>query len=227
MVAEMTTDSIHAGHAAPPRKFLVVDDDTAFRTRLMKALATRGFEAHGAADAGEALGVARAAHPDAAIVDLRMPGMSGLDLVRELVAVVPGIQVVVLTGYGSIPTAVEAVRRGAVNYLSKPADTEQILAAFEREPDAAADPAPPPGVPAEPTPSLARVEYEHIQRVLMDCDGNISLAARKLGLHRRSLPRKLSKLPPLDLSLNDRNGRGATSVTSSGIPRHPRSVRPC
>jgi two-component system response regulator RegA len=175
-------------------RFLVVDDDPSFRTRLVKALASRGFLAQGAGTADEALDVARELKPDAAIVDLKMPGgKSGLELVPDLVSRHPGVQVVVLTGYGSIATAVEAVRKGAINYLSKPADTDQILAAFDADGEgaAAAD-------ATEATPSLARVEWEHIQRILSDCDGNISLAARRLGIHRRSLQRKLSKLPPVE-----------------------------
>jgi len=172
------------------RTFLVVDDDEAFRTRLVKALQARGLEARGAGSANQALDLTLEWRPQAAIIDLRMPGLSGLDLVTELSSLTPGIQMVVLTGYGSIATAVEAVRRGAINYLTKPLDTDQILAAFERE-------AEPLTVPAS-TPSLARVEWEHIQRILHDCNGNISLAARTLGLHRRSLQRKLGKLPPLE-----------------------------
>ncbi|HEY8750853.1 MAG TPA: response regulator [Tepidisphaeraceae bacterium] len=178
--------------ASPTRllkRFLVVDDNEAFRTRLVKALQTRGLEAQGAGDARQALEIAGQFRPQAAIVDLKMPGLSGLDLVPELTAKCPGVQVVVLTGYGSIATAVEAVRRGAVNYLTKPLDADQILAAFNKAPDA-------PSV--DGIPSLARVEWEHIQRILHDCNGNISLAARKLGLHRRSLQRKLGKLPPLE-----------------------------
>jgi len=177
-------------HSRLPRNFLVVDDDETFRTRLVKALQSRGIHAEGAGSGGEALQLVPRLHPQAAILDLRMPGMSGLDLLTELAAQCPGIQTVVLTGYGSIATAVEAVRRGAINYLAKPLDTDQILAAFERETEPAA---------VQPTaPSLARVEWEHIQRILHDCNGNISLAARTLGLHRRSLQRKLSKLPPLE-----------------------------
>lgn len=181
----------------PHTRFLVVDDDAAFRMRLVKALAVRGYDARGAANVDEGIDVAREFKPEAAVVDLRMPGgKSGLDLVSELVKRYPGMQIVILTGYGSIATAVEAVRQGAINYLSKPSDADQILAAFDHEADgnghaAAAD-------AVEATPSLARVEYEHIQRILSDCGGNISLAARKLGIHRRSLQRKLSKLPPLE-----------------------------
>ena len=171
-------------------KFLVVDDDATFRTRLVRALSSRGFETSEAGDGASAVAQARRSNPQRAIVDLRMPGKSGIDLISELIELDPSMQIVVLTGYGSIATAVEAVRRGAIDYLSKPVDTEQILAVFEREPSHAA-------VPDSP-PSLARVEWEHIQRILTESGGNISEAARRLGIHRRSLQRKLSKLPPLE-----------------------------
>ncbi|HZZ42994.1 MAG TPA: response regulator [Tepidisphaeraceae bacterium] len=183
----MTTDN----EGESPRKFLVVDDDAAFRTRLLKALEMRGLEAHGAANGGEALELAATAKPQAAIVDLRMAGgMGGLEVIKSLAEKYPEMQIVVLTGYGSIATAVEAVRLGAINYLQKPLDTDEILAAFDKEGDG--------GHGGAETPSLARVEWEHIQRVLADCEGNISLTARRLGLHRRSLQRKLGKLPPLE-----------------------------
>jgi two-component system response regulator RegA len=188
------------------KKFLVVDDDVTFRTRLVRALAMRGLEASEAGDATSAVEVARRFRPGRAIVDLRMPGKSGVDLIPELVLIDSGMQILVLTGYGSIATAVEAVRRGAIDYLSKPADTEQILAVFEKHSkleqvdseaaDAGQEDASE-SLPVTP-PSLARVEYEHIQRILSDCGGNISEAARRLGIHRRSLQRKLSKLPPLE-----------------------------
>ena len=109
---------------------------------------------------------------------------------RELVAADPQVRIVMLTGYGSIATAVDAVRAGAVNYLAKPADADQILAALN---GTGSD-----GPGELPVPSLARVEWEHIQRILTDCDGNISEAARRLGIHRRSLQRKLGKLPPIE-----------------------------
>lgn len=176
----------------PLRKFLVVDDDSVFRARLIKALLARGLEAHGAGSGHEAIELARTVQPQAAVVDLRMAGMSGLDLVRELILGHPAMQIVVLTGYGSIASALEAMRRGAVDYLQKPLDADEILAAFEKDHEADS------GASTETTPSLARVEWEHIQRVLTDCGGNISLAARKLGLHRRSLQRKLAKFPPLE-----------------------------
>lgn len=170
-------------------RFLVVDDDLSFRTRLVRALEAREFAACDAGSGDNALESARRTRPHRAVVDLRMPGMSGLELVRQLIHLDPEIQVVVLTGYGSIATAVEAVRLGAIDYLQKPADTDQILQAFDRD-EAAAAP--------ENSPTLARVEWEHIHRVLSDCQGNISEAARRLGLHRRSLQRKLAKLPPME-----------------------------
>jgi two-component system response regulator RegA len=123
------------------------------------------------------------------VVDLRMPGGSGLDLVRDLRRVSPRVRVIVLTGYGSIATAVEAIRRGAENYLPKPADADDILTALSRGGSQPED-------GASEAPSLARAEWEHIHRVLADCDGNISEAARRLGIHRRSLQRKLQKYAP-------------------------------
>ena len=178
---------------------LVVDDDATFRTRLIRALSSRGFATLEAGDVDSAIVRAREHKPARAIVDLRMPGKSGLELISALMEIDEEIQILVLTGYGSIATAVEAVRRGAIDYLSKPVDTEQILAVFDRESAPAASPAASTSADvAESKPSLARVEWEHIQRVLSDCGGNISEAARQLGIHRRSLQRKLSKLPPLE-----------------------------
>jgi len=170
---------------------LVVDDDAVLRARLVRAFESRGFEARGAGDVETARALAHADSPELAVVDLRMPGGSGLDLVRDLKAADPATNVVVLTGYGSIATAVEAVRLGATHYLTKPADVDDLLAAFARAGRA-------PDAPAEPpdrVPSLARAEWEHIQRVLDDCGGNVSQAARLLGIHRRSLQRKLAKYP--------------------------------
>jgi two-component system response regulator RegA len=167
---------------------LVVDDDDVFRTRLGRAFADRGFDVRTAQSAEEALALAEQESPEFAVVDLRMPGASGIDVVRELNAIDPATVVVMLTGYGSIATAVEAIRAGAVHYLSKPVDIEQILAALTGKAAPSAD-------GEASVPSLARVEWEHIQRVLSDCEGNISRAARLLGLHRRSLQRKLSKDP--------------------------------
>jgi two-component system response regulator RegA len=118
--------------------------------------------------------------------------MGGLDLVQELRAVDSSMKIVMLTGYGSIPTAISAMKRGADHYLSKPIDVDQILTAYENLQSAATVESETP----ENVPTLARVEWEHMQRVLADCGDNISQAARLLGIHRRSLQRKLGKHPP-------------------------------
>jgi two-component system response regulator RegA len=175
------------------RSALVVDDDEVFRNRLCRALAARGWEAVAASDGVAALELAGRVSPDLAIVDLRLPGMGGLDIVRGLRSMDETICIIMLTGYGSIATALAATKLGANHYLSKPADADQILDAYH---EIVLD------GPAElsesvaTVPSLARVEWEHIQRVLADCGGNISQAAKLLGLHRRSLQRKLAKHPP-------------------------------
>jgi len=172
---------------------LLVDDDEVLRERLARALRERGYDVTTAADYDGAMRAASQDSPELAVVDLRMPGRSGLELVRDLRTLDPATRIVVLTGYGSIATAVEAIRLGASHYLAKPADADDVLAAFARgaaPPLAAAT-----TIPAEP-PSLARAEWEHINRVLTDCGGNVSEAARRLGLHRRSLQRKLQKYPP-------------------------------
>jgi len=168
---------------------LLVDDDATLRERLARAMRERGYQVVTAAGGAEALARARQVRPAMAVVDLRMPGLSGIEVLEALRALDPGMRVLMLTGYGSIATAVEATRRGAVGYLPKPVDADEILGALEG-----------PGAesPARPTetPSLARTEWEHIQRVLADCGGNVSEAARRLGIHRRSLQRKLQKYPP-------------------------------
>lgn len=172
----------------PPRTLLLVEDDEIFRGRLARAFRDRGLIVTEAGSAEAALEAAHADSPELAVVDLRLPRASGLDVLRGLLALDSSTAVVVLTGYGSIATALEAVRLGARHYLTKPADADQVLAALEGPPAA-------PQAPPHDVPSLARVEWEHIQRVLQDCHGNVSQAARLLGLHRRSLQRKLSKYP--------------------------------
>lgn len=183
--------------SAPLPSILLVDDDEILRERLARAFRDRGFEARTARDYEAAMVAARQDPPELAVVDLRMPGRSGLELVRDLVALEASVRILVLTGYGSIATALEAVRRGATHYLTKPADVDTILDAFTKGdgPTLETTASAAPGESKEGTPSLARVEWEHIQRVLTDCDGNISEAARRLGIHRRSLQRKLAKYP--------------------------------
>jgi two-component system response regulator RegA len=184
-------------HGSSPsnRSILLVDDDERFRSRMARAFEERGYEAQQADGHDAAIAIAESESTEYAVVDLRMPGKSGLEVVRELRRIDPATKIVVLTGYGSIATALEAVRLGATHYLTKPADVDEVIASFGRgDAEAAAEP---PAVQGETpeTPSLARVEWEHIQRVLTDCGGNITKAAEKLGIHRRSLQRKLSKFP--------------------------------
>ncbi len=173
------------------RTLLLVDDDSALRKRLARAFAERGFAVREADGVASALALAREESPELAVVDLRVPDGDGLDVVRALRRIDPTTIVVVLTGYGSIATALEAVRLGATHYLTKPADVDELIAAFARA-SGAADEAP---RSEHAAPTLARVEWEHIQRVLTDCGGNVSEAARRLGIHRRSLQRKLAKYP--------------------------------
>jgi two-component system, response regulator RegA len=171
---------------------LIVDDDEVYRTRLARAFVDRGYEVKSAHDFDSAMQIATVDSPEFAVVDLKMPGKSGLELIKALCEIDPATKSVVLTGYGSIATAIDAVRLGATYYLSKPADADDIVAAFARGES-------PPLAPSDAdykAPSLARAEWEHINRVLSDCAGNISEAARRLGIHRRSLQRKLQKYPP-------------------------------
>lgn len=172
---------------AGPR-LLLVDDDDGFRTALARALERRGLSVRAVADGATALAAQRQERIDWVVLDLRLHGECGIDLVERLLAQCPAVEIVILTAYGSIATAVDAIKRGAVDYLSKPVDPDQLVAAFE-----AGEP-PAPEVAAEP-PTLRRLEWEYIQQVLVECEGNVSAAARRLGLHRRSLQRKLSKRP--------------------------------
>ena len=166
---------------------LLVDDDEVFRGRLGTALRARGLIVREAGSAEAAVELATDFDPELALVDLRMPGDSGLELIPRLCETCEGIRIVVLTGYGSIATAVTALQRGAAHYLTKPTDVDSILRALA-------------GVETATegskliVPSLEQVEREHIQRVMHDCGGNVSRAAKCLGLHRRSLQRKLSQI---------------------------------
>ncbi|HEY3325908.1 MAG TPA: response regulator transcription factor [Novimethylophilus sp.] len=166
---------------------LLVDDDAAFRQVLSAALGKRGFCVTAAENVEQAL--AEANLPEYAVVDLKMPGPSGLVLVKRLKELDAATRIVVLTGYASIATAVEAVKLGATHYLAKPADAAEIVAAFHKaDGDETA--------PVSPSPlSVDRLEWEHIQRILAEHDGNISATARALSMHRRTLQRKLNKYP--------------------------------
>jgi two-component system response regulator RegA len=175
---------------AAAMKLLIVEDDADFAAALARAMSKRGVDVALAHDADAARTVAEAFAPSHAVVDLKLPGESGLKVVEQLAARKPAPAIVVLTGYASIATAVEAVRLGARHYLAKPADADEVLSALLRDqPDATLDVSP------EPL-SVARLEWEHIQKVLNEHDGNISATARALKMHRRTLQRKLDKRPP-------------------------------
>lgn len=168
---------------------LLVDDDATFCQVMSQALGKRGFEVRIAHNVADAQAAAELSPPEYAVVDLKMPGPSGLELVRRLKSLDEHTRIVVLTGYASVATAIEAIKLGAVHYLTKPADADEVVAAFQR---GAGDVATP--LEAKPI-SVARLEWEHIQKVLMECQGNISETARRLGMHRRTLQRKLTKRP--------------------------------
>lgn len=171
-------------------RILLVDDDTVYLQRLARALRDRGCTVAAVETAESAIEAARSLAPQAAVLDLKLPGANGLACLRELRAAWPGLRVLILTGYGSIATAMEAVRQGVWDYLTKPADADQILAALKRDPSQRS-------AEIEISPStLDRMEWEHIQRVLEDHEGNITQTAAALGMHRRSLQRKLRKEPP-------------------------------
>ncbi len=164
--------------------YFVVDDDTAFREKLCEMLVKKGNKAHPFANGSAALKL-DGVIPDRVILDLRMPGESGLSILPKLHERFPSCDVLLLTGFGSISVAVECMKRGAKNFLTKPVGLSEILNAFEENSQSMP--------PSDAFPSLEEVEWEHIQRVLDECDGNITQAAKALGIHRRSLQRKLAR----------------------------------
>ncbi len=167
---------------------LLVDDDDTFRGVLKRALAKRGYTVESTDSVENALPLAEVNPPEYAVIDLKMHGASGLVLVQRLHELDPNTRIVMLTGYASIATAVEAIKLGATQYLSKPANADEIVAAFghQANPDSAFD--------AQPA-TVERLEWEHINRVLQEQNGNISATARLLNMHRRTLQRKLNKNP--------------------------------
>lgn len=167
------------------RAWLLIDDDDAFLQVLQRSLSRQGVESRIARSHKEAREALAAGDAHRCVLDLNLAGESGLQLLPELLRMDPEMQILVLTGYGSIATAVEAMRRGAVNYLCKPVTVNQLLAGFEPL-DA------PPDLRSMP-PSVEEMEWEHIQRILKDNDGNVSATARALNMHRRTLQRKLQK----------------------------------
>lgn len=174
------------------KRLLLVDDDAVFVKVLSRALSARGFFVTASIDATGALTALRKQPMDFAVIDLRIGRDNGLSLIPELLEIQPQLRILLLTGYASIATAVEAIRRGAHDYLAKPVDADAVVHALldehsrgEQESESNDD----------SVPRLKRLEWEHIQRVMAECDGNISEASRRLGLHRRTLQRKLIKRP--------------------------------
>jgi len=168
---------------------VVVDDDNAFLQRLARAMDQRGFEVRSASSVAEGLAAIRERAPAFAVVDMRLEDGNGLDVIAELSKVRPDARAIVLTGYGNIATAVTAVKVGAVDYISKPADADDITDSLLAAPDSKA---PPPENPM----SADRVRWEHIQRVYELCNRNVSETARRLNMHRRTLQRILAKRAP-------------------------------
>jgi len=172
------------------KTLLIVDDDAPFRTRLERAMASRGFEITAAVGTvAEAVRIARTNPPAFAVVDLRLEDGDGLDVVRTLHNHRADCRAVMLTGYGNIATAVAAVKSGAVDYLAKPADADDVVKALLARPDTKPEP------PENPM-SADRVRWEHIQRVFELCNHNVSETARRLNMHRRTLQRILAKRAP-------------------------------
>ena len=183
------TDLSAAVSALPDKTLLVMDDDAPLRTRLGRALEQRGFEPTLVGSVAEALAAVKAAPPAFAVLDMRLDDGSGLKVVEAMRDARPEARVIMLTGYGNIATAVAAVKAGAVDYLSKPADADDVARALL----ARKDEAPPP--PENPM-SADRVRWEHIQRVYELCGHNVSETARRLNMHRRTLQRILAKRAP-------------------------------
>ncbi len=171
------------------RPLLLVDDDAPFRQRLSVLLARKGFSVTSVGSLQEARMEAARLKPAHAVVDMRLEDGNGLDLVAELRAMNPDVRIVMLTGYGNLATAVAAVKAGAIDYLAKPADPEDIVRALSADGSAR------PEAPPEPM-SADRVRWEHIQRVYELCDRNVSETARRLKMHRRTLQRILAKRSP-------------------------------
>jgi len=169
--------------------FLIIDDDITFASVLARSLSKKGYQVATAHDGSGALYACNTHRPVNIILDLKLEHSSGLNLITRLKQLLPATRIVILTGYSSIPTTVEAIKLGATNYLCKPASVDEILDAFDQlsaNPDV--------HVPLQP-PSVDRLQWEHLQRVLNDNDGNISATARALNMHRRTLQRKLQKRP--------------------------------
>jgi two-component system response regulator RegA len=183
------TDAADTIAALPDKRLLLLDDDAPLRNRLGRALEQRGFEVALAESVAQALAEVKTNTPAFAVLDMRLDDGSGLQVVQAIRDARPDARVVMLTGYGNIATAVAAVKAGAVDYLSKPADADDVVRALLAQ---AGDAPPPPDNPM----SADRVRWEHIQRVYELCNHNVSETARRLSMHRRTLQRILAKRAP-------------------------------
>jgi two-component system, response regulator RegA len=188
-VQPVSTMSQDLNAAPQDNTLLIVDDDRAFLQRLARAMETRGFAVEAAASVEEGLSMLKRRPPAYAVVDMRLDDGNGIDVIATLKELRPEARAVVLTGYGNIATAVTAVKIGAVDYLAKPADADDVYNALTANSD---DKAPPPENPM----SADRVRWEHIQRVYELCNRNVSETARRLNMHRRTLQRILAKRAP-------------------------------
>lgn len=184
--------NVSSAESIAPRTCLIVDDNELLRMRLAEAIGERGYETTAAANYDEAMVAIRKQRPEKAVIDLKMPGKSGLEVLKSLLELSPETKAVVCTGFGSIANAVEAIHAGAIDYVTKPADADEILNAFQKHDGGESQPL---DLEYEPV-TLAEAEWEHIQQVLADCGGNISKASRHLGIERRTLQRKLKKMRP-------------------------------
>ncbi|MCT8971976.1 ActR/PrrA/RegA family redox response regulator transcription factor [Microbaculum marinisediminis] len=185
----MTESADDAVLALPDRTLLILDDDRPFLTRLARAMERRGFEVTEADTVAAGLVAVDKTPPAFAVVDMRLEDGNGIEVIRRLKEKRPEARAIILTGYGNIATAVTAVKLGAVDYLAKPADADEVFAALMAESDDKA-------VPPENPMSADRVRWEHIQRVYELCDRNVSETARRLNMHRRTLQRILAKRAP-------------------------------
>ncbi len=179
---------IHEQSTSSDDRILIVDDNDVFANVLANSLKKRGYKTIVANCVNSAIQFAQEESPGLAVIDLKIDTESGLDLLQSLKQINPDIKMLILTGYSSIATAVEAIKFGAIDYLCKPADADEILAALTQQKESSAP------IASDP-PSVGRMEWEHIQKVLKENDGNISATARSLGMHRRTLQRKLQKRP--------------------------------
>ena len=188
-------DEAVTASAGTERRVLIVDDDPVFCSTLARALVNRGYRAVTAQNSRTALQLCNDFAPDYLLLDLRIGDESGLQLIRPMLEQIPTLHILMLTGFASIATAVRAIKLGAADYLAKPVDAEMVDQALRKKVAPVSAPAAISSADSTKMMSVERLEWEHIQRVLADNDGNVSAAARSLNMHRRTLQRKLAKRP--------------------------------